>query len=138
MAALPVDAQITFLPVADLGRSAGFYEGALGLHLVVDQGTCRIYRVCGASYLGICERPGTLPHAGIIVTLVSPAVDAWHERLVGAGVDLLAAPSFSEQYRIYHAFYRDPDGHLVEIQEFEDPAWADPGSQTRRGGLPNL
>lgn len=47
MAALPVDAQITFLPVADLQRSAAFYEGALGLPLVVDQGTCRIYRVSG-------------------------------------------------------------------------------------------
>ena len=47
MPALPVDAQITFLPVADLNRSAGFYEEALGLSLVVDQGTCRIYRVSG-------------------------------------------------------------------------------------------
>ena len=47
MAALTVDAQITFLPVADLNRSAGFYEGALGLFPVVDQGTCRIYRVSG-------------------------------------------------------------------------------------------
>jgi catechol 2,3-dioxygenase-like lactoylglutathione lyase family enzyme len=138
MAALPVDAQITFLPVADLGRSAAFYEGALGLPLVVDQGTCRIYRVSGGAYLGICERPGAVAHPGVIVTLVSPAVDAWHDRLAGAGIEVVGAPSFSEQYRIYHAFYRDPDGHMVEIQEFEDPAWAEPGSQSRRGGLPAL
>ena len=138
MPALPVDAQITFLPVAALHRSAAFYEGALGLPLVVDQGTCRIYRVSGRAYLGICERPGAVPHPGVIVTLVSPAVDAWHERLAGAGVEVVAAPSFSEQYRIYHAFYRDPDGHLIEIQEFDDPAWAEPGSQARRGGLPAL
>jgi catechol 2,3-dioxygenase-like lactoylglutathione lyase family enzyme len=138
VAALPVDAQITFLPVADLRRSAAFYEGALGLPLIVDQGTCRIYGVCGRAYLGICERPGAVPHPGVIVTLVSPAVDAWHDRLAGAGVEVEAAPSFSEQYRIYHAFYRDPDGHLVEIQEFDDPAWAGPGTQSRRGGLPAL
>ena len=128
MAALPVDAQITFLPVADLRRSAAFYEEALGLPLVVDQGTCRIYRVAAAAYLGVCERSGAAPAAGVIVTLVSPAVGAWHERLAGAGVEVVAAPSFSEQYRIRHAFYRDPDGHLVEIQEFDDPAWAGPAT----------
>lgn len=49
MPALPLDAQITFLPVADLQRSAAFYEATLGLPLVVDQGTCRIYRVCGGA-----------------------------------------------------------------------------------------
>lgn len=128
VAALPVDAQITFLPVADLRRSAAFYEQALGLPLVVDQGTCRIYRVAAAAYLGVCERSGAAPAAGVIVTLVSPAVEAWHERLAGAGVEVVAAPSFSEQYRIHHAFYRDPDGHLIEIQEFDDPAWAGPAT----------
>jgi len=126
MAALPVDAQITFLPVADLLRSAAFYQEALGLTLVVDQGTCRIYRVAGEAYLGICARPGAAPSAGVIATLVSPAVDAWHRRLAAAGVEVVAAPSFSETYRIYQAFYRDPDGHLIEIQEFADPRWADP------------
>ncbi|MBM3694870.1 MAG: VOC family protein [Actinobacteria bacterium] len=136
MAALPVDAQITFLPVADLGRSAAFYEGALGLALVVDQGTCRIYRVAGAAYLGVCERSGAAAAAGVIVTLVSPAVAAWHERLTAAGVEVVAPPSFSEQYHIHHAFYRDPDGHLIEVQEFADPAWA--GPPARRPGRPVL
>jgi len=125
---LPVDAQITFLPAADLHRSAAFYEGALGLPLVVDQGTCRIYRVAATAYLGICERSGAAPAAGVIVTLVSRAVDAWHRRLVAAGMEVVEAPSRSERYRIHHAFYRDPDGHLVEIQEFADPHWA--GSAT--------
>lgn len=87
---------------------------------------------------GHLRTAGGGPHPGVIVTLVSPAVNAWHERLAGAGVEVVTAPSFSEQYRIHHAFYRDPDGQLVEIQEFDDPAWAEPGSQYRRGGLPAL
>jgi catechol 2,3-dioxygenase-like lactoylglutathione lyase family enzyme len=126
VAALPVDAQITFLPVADLGRSAAFYGGVLGLPLVVDQGTCHIYRVCDRAYLGVCARPGAVPGPGVIVTLVSPAVAAWHDLLAAAGVQVVAPPSFSEPYRIYHAFYRDPDGHLIEVQEFADPDWAGP------------
>jgi len=126
MAALPVDAQITFLPVADLNRSAAFYEGVLGLPLTLDQGTCRIYRVCAGAYLGLCAGPGAAPSTGVILTLVSPAVAAWHERISAAGVEVVAPPSFSERYRIHHAFYRDPDGHLVEVQEFTDPNWAGP------------
>jgi catechol 2,3-dioxygenase-like lactoylglutathione lyase family enzyme len=55
-------------------------------------------------------------------------VDAWHRRLVAAGVEVVETPSRSERYRIYHAFYRDPDGHLVEIQEFADPNWAGPAA----------
>jgi catechol 2,3-dioxygenase-like lactoylglutathione lyase family enzyme len=134
VAALPVDALITFLPVADLEASAAFYGEILGLPLVVDQGTCRIYLVCGRAYLGICRRPGTAPGPGTIVTLVSPAVDAWHQRLAAAGVEVVAAPAASAEYRIYHAFYRDPNGHLVEVQEFSDPGWDRPD----RGGRPAL
>lgn len=125
MAALPLEAQITFLPVADLQRSHAFYAGLLGLSLVLDQGTCRIYRVCGSAFLGICERSGATPAAGVIVTLVGSEVAAWHRHLVSAGATVVEAPTFSEQYRIYHAFYRDPDGHLVEVQQFADPHWAD-------------
>jgi catechol 2,3-dioxygenase-like lactoylglutathione lyase family enzyme len=124
--ALPVEAQITFLPVADVPRSAAFYEGALGLDLVVDQGTCRIYRVAGAAYLGICEGPGAVAAAGVIVTLVTPDMGAWHERLAAVGAAVAQAPSWNERYRIHHAFYRDPDGHVIEVQRFADPASAGP------------
>jgi catechol 2,3-dioxygenase-like lactoylglutathione lyase family enzyme len=113
--------QLTFLFVADLERSAAFYEGALGLDLVRDQGDCRIYRVAPSAYLGVCERPDRVEPEGVIVTLVTDDVAGWHARLVDAGADVVAEPEHSEHYRIHHAFYRDPDGHLVEIQRFDDP-----------------
>ncbi len=37
--------QITFVYTADLAASARFYGEQLGLPLVIDQGSCRIYRV---------------------------------------------------------------------------------------------
>jgi catechol 2,3-dioxygenase-like lactoylglutathione lyase family enzyme len=119
----PVSDQITFLYVEDLERSHGFYCEVLGLPLALDQGSCRIYRVLPGAYLGICERPGQVAPGGLIVTLVSPDVDAWHDRLVAHGVAVEKAPQVYEAYAVYHAFYRDPDGHLVEIQRFLDPAW---------------
>ena len=119
----PVGELITFLYVEDLERSDRFYAGVLGLPLVVDQGLCRIYRVAGSGYLGVCERPGQSSPDGLIVTLVSDDVDAWHDRLLAAGVPVEQSPQDSDTYRVYHAFYRDPDGYLVEVQRFHDPDW---------------
>jgi catechol 2,3-dioxygenase-like lactoylglutathione lyase family enzyme len=117
------DAAITFLYVSDLERSHAFYAGLLALPLALDQGSCRIYRVATGGYLGTCERPAGASPEGIIVTLVSPDVDDWHQRLTAAGVPCERPPTLNEGYRVYHSFFRDPDGYLVEIQEFRDERW---------------
>lgn len=114
-----IDAQITFLTVADLDRSAAFYGDLLGLALVRDQGPCLIYHVVGGAYLGVCDHRPTDPGA-TIVTLVVADVDAWATRLTAAGLEV-DGPSGNERFGIRHCFVRDPDGHLVEIQRFDDP-----------------
>ena len=121
----PFAEQITFLFVEDLERSHGFSAGVLGLPQALDQGTCRIYRVTGSADLGICERPGRVEPEGLIVTLVTDDVEAWHRRIAAAGVPVVQPPGRSGEYRVFHAFYRDPDGYLVETQRFLDPAWDD-------------
>jgi catechol 2,3-dioxygenase-like lactoylglutathione lyase family enzyme len=121
---MPDPRLITFLFVSDLDASHGFYGEALGLVLTVDQGDCRIYRVNDGAFLGVCARKDQVRPGGMIVTLVVDDVAATHAHLVAAGVTVEAAPEHSDRYRITHAFYRDPDGHCVEIQRFDDPAWA--------------
>ena len=118
------DAQITFLPSADLQRSRSFYEGVLGLPLVVDQGTCHIFRVGPAAYLGTCERESSEPTDGVIFTMVTDDVDGWCSRVVKAGGTIESGPERNARFGIYHAFMRDPDGNRVEIQRFDDPDWA--------------
>jgi catechol 2,3-dioxygenase-like lactoylglutathione lyase family enzyme len=113
------DAQITFLSVADLARSADFYGGVLGLELARDQGACLIYRVAGDGYLGLCDHLAPVP-GGVIVTLVTDDVDGWAERLTAAGHEV-EGPAGNERFALYHLFVRDPDGHLVEIQRFDEP-----------------
>jgi catechol 2,3-dioxygenase-like lactoylglutathione lyase family enzyme len=118
------DAQITFCPTTDLAETAKFYEEALGLPLALDQGTCRIYRVAGGAFLGFCQRTDTPRPDGLILTLVTDDVDGWHRRLIAQGVPCEKAPVFNPTYRIYQAFFRDPNGYLIEIQRFEDPRWS--------------
>ncbi len=126
MTDLPVDAQITFLYTRDLARSAKFYEEVLGLGLALDQGSCRIYHAAGgAAYLGICERADAPEgDSGLIYTLVTPDVDLWYDRIVSRGWACEHAPRRNDTYGIYHFFVRDPSGHLIEIQRFEQDDWS--------------
>ena len=121
-----IDQQITFLSVADLEVSTGFYAGTLGLTMVLDQGDCRIFEASTSAFVGVCHRPDAVDPTGIIVTFVTDAVDEWHERLIDAGVACERAPSRNDTYQVYQAFYRDPDGYLIEVQRFLDAAWLTP------------
>ncbi len=119
----PLDQQVTFLYTQDLETSHAFYAGVLGLPLVLDQGTCRIYRVSGTAFVGLCRRAVAANPDGIILTLVSADVDGWHAHLVAHGVPIEKPPSYNPAYNITHCFLRDPNGYLLEIQTFHDPAW---------------
>jgi catechol 2,3-dioxygenase-like lactoylglutathione lyase family enzyme len=120
----PIDSQITFLYTRDLTTTADFYERVMRFPLWLDQGSCRIYRVSGDGYLGICRaNESRAPDAGrqtnVIFTLVTDRVDEWYDYLTRQGITFEKPPSFNEKYRVYHCFLRDPDGYLIEIQRFE-------------------
>jgi len=117
------DSQIVFCYTRNLKESTRFYEDVLGLPLVLDQGGCRIYRTAGQSCIGICERSETGTPDGVILTLVTEDVDEWYEKLKNRGVHFEKEPAINTDYKIYHCFFKDPNGYLIEIQRFEDPRW---------------
>jgi catechol 2,3-dioxygenase-like lactoylglutathione lyase family enzyme len=119
-----LEQQVTFLYTRDLAATAVFYEETLGLSLILDQGSCRIYRISRDAFLGFCERiEAPEKPQGVIITLVSPDVDGWYAYLQNKGVSLEEEPRRNPTYNIYHFFLRDPNGYLIEIQRFLDPAW---------------
>jgi len=117
------DSQIVFCYTKDLSATGEFYDGILGLEPVLDQGGCRIYRVAEQAFLGFCERIETGTPDGVILSLVIDDVDGEYERLSAAGVSFEKEPALNPDYHIYHCFFRDPNGYLLEIQRFEDPRW---------------
>ena len=120
----PIEHQTTFLYTRDLAATARFYENVMGLQLALDQDDCRIYRVAESAFLGFCQR-ADVPDSpqGIILTIITQQVDAWYLHLRGQGVTFEKEPAFNPDYEIYHCFLRDPNGYLIEIQRFDDPAW---------------
>lgn len=109
---------LVFLNVVDLDRSSSFYV-SLGLDLILDQGSCRIFGSGAEMMVGLCGDRVPTPD-GMIFTLVTDRVEQVCADLEAAGVAFEQSPRYSEQYDVTHAFLRDPDGHLVEIQRFEN------------------
>ena len=118
------DGQITFLPASDLAASGAFYGEVLGLELVVDQGTCLIYRVTGEAFIGVCEHLEPIDGRSVIFTIVTDDVDGFCASIMANGGTLESGPEHNDRFGIYHAFIRDPDGHHIEVQRFDDAEWS--------------
>jgi len=127
--------QITFLYAEDPAASWDFYENKLGLSLVQDQGTCRIYATAPGdrAFLGVCRAraprvsDNQRVQGGVVFTFVDPDVEGWHARLKARGVAVPEQVEYSETYRVTHFFFHDPAGYLLEVQRFERPDWPAPG-----------
>ncbi len=116
------DSQITFCYTDNLQRTAEWYERVLGLEMAVDQGSCRIYRVAGQSFIGFCEREAVgINHDDLILTLVTDDVDGWYDRLRSHRAIVSGEPEYNEEFDVYHFFARDPNGYRIEIQRFLSP-----------------
>ena len=117
---------ITWLYVSDVLRSRHFYEEALGLTLVLNQGDCCILSITDTAYLGLCQRAEPRETPGLLLCFVTDAVDEQVAALVSAGATLEQSAKNNEKYGIYHAFLLDPDGHRLEVQRFQNPDWNNP------------
>lgn len=113
---------ILFLGTKDLNRTHRFYTDLMGLSLVIDQGTCRIYQVPGGGFVGFCEHLEVC-HSGRspILTFVTNQVDQVYMKLKRSGMDIPEEPVQNEKFGIYHFFVKDPQGYTVEVQSFSRP-----------------
>jgi len=119
---MPRKGLILFLGTRDLEQTHRFYTEALGLSMIIDQGACRIYQVPGGGFIGFCAH--IVPVYGEkspIVTIVSPDVDGFFDRLVEWGAKIPHPPQINERFGIYHFFLYDPNGYTLEIQRFVNP-----------------
>ena len=119
----------TALYVDDLDRAAHFYEDVLGLKTLRNDARFRAYDVGGQSVLLLFRRGATLetvrlpggtipPHDGHGPLHVAFAVSAqelpqWEQRLGQHGVAIEGRTDWSRGG--HSVYFRDPDGHLLEL-----------------------
>jgi catechol 2,3-dioxygenase-like lactoylglutathione lyase family enzyme len=123
MLADKIQSTITFLRTRDLDATTHFYTRVLGFRLALDQGSCRIFAIRPDAYIGFCKNENLGEKPEVVVTLVVADVDAACALLEKQGVAIEVRPRFNPTYNIYQFFARDPNGYLIEVQRFLDPAW---------------
>jgi catechol 2,3-dioxygenase-like lactoylglutathione lyase family enzyme len=117
------------LVVGDAGRARDFYRDVLGAELYREYGgTSVVLRVFGTWLLLVTggaptadkpdvtfappADPRTVAHA---MTIRVPGCRAAYETLRGRGAEFLTPPVESEWE--VRCFFRDPDGHLLELSQ---------------------
>ena len=122
------------LVVGDAGRSRDFYRDVLGAELYREYGgTSVVLRAFGTWLLLVTgggptpDKPditfappvdlGTVGHA---MTIRVPDCRGAYETLRSRGAEFLTPPVESEWE--VRCFFRDPDGHLLELSESKAPA----------------
>lgn len=115
-------AGIVFLKTENLARILEFYTGRVGMSVWLEQPDITILRH-GNLLIGF-QQHTTSDVAGVITFFYPAKTDV--DAIYGALQDLAVEPPHTnERYRIYNFFARDPDGRMIEFQQFlhELPAW---------------
>lgn len=119
----------TSLYVSDLERAESFYRDLFGFERLVGDERLRVLAICEGQVLLLFRRGGSSdgketpegkipPHDGagqLHVAFAVPAgeLDAWEQRLAVDGIEVESRMRWSPGGE--SVFFRDPDGHLVEL-----------------------
>ena len=121
------DAQlaITFLYYRDLASAMRFYEDVLGLTLAIDQGWCKIYRLCPGAHVGLVDEARGMHKWAetrpVQLCLRVADVDAWYAYAQEMALHNLSRLFVNDQLGIRAFVFDDPEGYQIEIQTATRP-----------------
>jgi lactoylglutathione lyase len=111
---------ITFLYCRDLPRAMRFYEDVMGLSLAIDQGWCKIYRLCDGAHLGLVDETRGMhrwaAEKPVQICLRVADVDGWYSYIKGLQVEAVSELFESESLGIRAFVFDDPEGYQIEVQ----------------------
>jgi len=115
-----VTGRISWVYTEDLESTAPFYAQLLGFECVRDEGGARIYATGIDAFIGVCQvfTGREVEPQGGMISIVTDNVDAWYQTLVARGLTI-KPPHRLEQFAIVSFFVEDPNGYLIEFQQFD-------------------
>ena len=116
----PFSRQISWVYTHDLDSTAEFYAAGLGLDCIRDAGSARIFATAAGAAIGVCEAfaDRVVEPKGGMISLVVDDVEACYRTLLEAGVEVDGPPRRLERFGISSFFLRDPNGYVIEFQQF--------------------
>ena len=123
--AAPTQLAITFFYYRDLPRAMAFYEEVMGLTLAIDQGWCKIYRICEGAHVGLVDESRGMnkwqAEKCVQLCIRVPDVDAWHAYATSRKLDNLSKLFENDALGIRAFVFNDPEGYQLEIQSATRP-----------------
>jgi len=115
-----VSTQISWVYTDELARAHEFYARMLGFKCTRDQGVARIYRSAPGACIGVClvHADRVIEPRGGMISIVIDDVDACYRRLLKRGVAIDEAPRRDDDFGIYRFCVHDPNGYVIEFQQF--------------------
>ncbi|KQB98159.1 glyoxalase [Loktanella sp. 1ANDIMAR09] len=111
---------ITFLYYRDLPTAMAFYEDILGLPLAIDQGWCKIYRICAGAHVGLVDESRGMNKWQAVkpvqLCIRVPDVDAWYAYAQEEDLANLSKLFVNDALGIRAFVFNDPEGYQIEIQ----------------------
>lgn len=116
----PNQLAITFFYYRDLPAAMAFYEDILGLSLAIDQGWCKIYRICEGAHVGLVDETRGMNKSAEVkpvqLCIRVPDVQAWFGYARGKSLGGLSEMFENDQLGIRAFVFNDPEGYQIEIQ----------------------
>lgn len=111
---------ITFLYYRDLPTAMAFYEDILGLPLAIDQGWCKIYRICAGAHVGLVDESRGMNKWQAVkpvqLCIRVPDVEAWYAYAQEECLANLSDLFVNHALGIRAFVFNDPEGYQIEIQ----------------------
>ncbi len=111
---------ITFFYYRDLPTAMRFYEDVLGLPLAIDQGWCKIYRICPGAHVGLVDETRGMnkwqDKKPVQLCIRVDNVDAWFAYAQAQALPDLSKLFVNESIGIRAFVFTDPEGYQIEIQ----------------------
>jgi len=116
-----ITTHISWVYTEDLDKCVTFYADMLGLECIRDDGAARIFATADAAAIGVCRihADRVVEPLGGMISIVTDDVDAWFRRLREKGAEIAQPPHRLEQFGIYTFFVKDPNGYVIEFQQFD-------------------
>ena len=116
-----ISMQISWVYTEDLDSTVQFYAEVLGLECIRDEGDARIFATTASAAIGVCSvfADRIVEPKGGMISIVTEDVDDWYRRLDEKGITVAGPPHRLEQFGIYTFFVTDPNGYVIEFQQFD-------------------
>jgi len=121
---LEVQATVLWLYYRDLPAMERFWEGLLGMDLLVDQGWAKVYPASRTGFIGLVDGERGLHTAteekSVTVSFFTPDVAAWRQRTEAMGLEARTEELGTESGRVATWVAFDPEGYFLEWDTFLD------------------